>query len=275
MNIDPDFDRAVTNYLQSLTHLHSPYGHSLPVCRICRGPTGTKQSSAEHWELCWECRGHRRTPGVAPAELAENTRFIIYALEDRAGSPDQALRDMYQYKKLSRHHTERGVIPESGQRIRTLLYVTLRDHLETIGHHSRPVDVITHVPSTSRDVFRDRRALSDSVDSALGHLPGTPPHHHLLVPGTTHQGASRRLDPDRFAVVDGTDLSGRHVLLIEDTWVTGASAQSAAVALHRSGAEQVTLLCVARMLKEQWRLGNYLTSTYAAIRAPGTDATGT
>jgi phosphoribosylpyrophosphate synthetase len=47
-------------------------------------------------------------------------------------------------------------------------------------------------------------------------------------------------------------VADRHVLLVEDTWVSGAKIQSAAVALHDAGAAQVTALCVARWCRDDW-----------------------
>lgn len=39
-----------------------------------------------------------------------------------------------------------------------------------------------------------------------------------------------------------------HVLVIEDSWITGSNAQSAAAAVHAAGASYVTLLAVARLV---------------------------
>lgn len=43
-----------------------------------------------------------------------------------------------------------------------------------------------------------------------------------------------------------------HVLLIDDTWTTGGHAQSAVLALRKAGASRVSLLVVARWLKEDY-----------------------
>lgn len=266
MIIDPEFDHSANRYLASLTHLHSANGHSLPVCRICRGPTGAKDDG-QHWELCHRCRDHLRDAGISSVELADATGFIIYVLEHQDKSADQALRDMYRYK-LTVGRTSRQEISEEGQRIRVLLYVTLRDHLADILRSARPVDIITHVPSTSTHTGRDPYALGDAISSAVNKLHGVAPHANLLVPGHRSPGSVRTVDPYRFSVVDPDVVAHRHVLLVEDTWVTGASAQSAAIALHRAGAERVTILCVARMLSAQWQAGSYLSSKYASFPPP-------
>jgi hypothetical protein len=45
-----------------------------------------------------------------------------------------------------------------------------------------------------------------------------------------------------------TKVKGKRVLLIDDTWVTGATAMSAAGALQREGATKVAILVAARMV---------------------------
>lgn len=266
MIINPGFDQAATRYLDSLTHLHSANSHDLPVCRICRGPTGVNHVG-EHWELCRPCQGHLNDAGINAQELADATGFIIYALKHADGSADQALRDMYRYK-LTHGRATRQEISEEGQRIRVLLYVTLRDNLADVLTASAPIDMITHVPSTSTHPGRDPYALGDALSSAISKLRGAPPHVDLLTPGAHKPAPSRTVDPDRFSVRDPGMVAGRHVLLVEDTWVTGASAQSAAVTLHRAGTTRVTVLCIARMLTAQWQAGHYLTSQYTTFPPP-------
>lgn len=271
MRTDPAFDQIATQYLESLTHLHSANGHGLPVCQVCRGATAVRDSLGNHWTICRPCWQHRHTPGIAPGELAEAVGFIIYALEHADRSGDQSLRDMYQYKNLSPGQIAGQGISEPGQRIRTLLYVTLRDSLPLLSRTAGPVEIITEVPSTSTKPGRDRRALPDAIDSAVSQLPGIAPHHPLLVPRRDNAGASRALDPDRFGVIAPDRVVGRHVLLVEDTWVSGASVQSAAVALHRAGARRVTALCVARLIREQWAPAHYLISQYATFPPPSAE----
>jgi hypothetical protein len=53
---------------------------------------------------------------------------------------------------------------------------------------------------------------------------------------------------DRFVVHDQDTARGRHVLLVDDTWATGARSQSAALALKHAGADMVTTLVLARWL---------------------------
>jgi hypothetical protein len=43
-----------------------------------------------------------------------------------------------------------------------------------------------------------------------------------------------------------------HVVVIEDAWVSGASAQSLALTLKQAGVAQVSILSVARVLSPKW-----------------------
>jgi hypothetical protein len=56
----------------------------------------------------------------------------------------------------------------------------------------------------------------------------------------------RALDPGRFRAA--RPLPGAAVLLLDDTWTSGGSAQSAAVALKRAGARSVATVVLGRHL---------------------------
>jgi hypothetical protein len=68
------------------------------------------------------------------------------------------------------------------------------------------------------------------------------------------------------------ELKGQHVLLVEDTWLSGGKVQSAAVALKDAGAAHVTALCVARWCHYPWpdhrSMLDSLTEYYDALVCP-------
>ncbi|WP_255564786.1 phosphoribosyltransferase family protein [Candidatus Mycobacterium methanotrophicum] len=66
--------------------------------------------------------------------------------------------------------------------------------------------------------------------------------------------APRTADADRFAIPPGVHpaIVGKRVLLVDDTWTSGTSMQSAAAALKRAGAASITGLCVTRWLSWSW-----------------------
>jgi predicted amidophosphoribosyltransferase len=57
-------------------------------------------------------------------------------------------------------------------------------------------------------------------------------------------------DVDRF--VTSAPVDGRHVLLIDDVWTTGATAQSAAAVLRASGAASVSAVVIGRYVNGYW-----------------------
>jgi hypothetical protein len=62
----------------------------------------------------------------------------------------------------------------------------------------------------------------------------------------TDEPLGRSLNPWRFAA--GRGAAGAGVLLLDDTWVSGASAQSAAAALRMAGARHVAVVVLGRHL---------------------------
>ncbi len=72
-------------------------------------------------------------------------------------------------------------------------------------------------------------------------------------------GTVRHLAPSPAAFAVGADAKGRRVLLLDDTWVTGARARSAAVALGRAGAEVVAIVVAGRAV------GAFGTATVPAV----------
>jgi hypothetical protein len=100
--------------------------------------------------------------------------------------------------------------------------------------------------------------------SAVPSLPARPQEHPLrsLVAGHA-QGMEaplvalaavqdpRAVNPDHFACAISLPQAS-HVLLVDDTWARGGHAQSAVLALRRAGAAKVSVLVVARWIKEDY-----------------------
>jgi predicted phosphoribosyltransferase len=62
---------------------------------------------------------------------------------------------------------------------------------------------------------------------------------------------NRTVDPGKY---NGTeDLAGQSVLLIDDTWTTGANVQSAAAALKTAGADSVGVLVIGRHIHADYQ----------------------
>jgi predicted amidophosphoribosyltransferase len=107
-------------------------------------------------------------------------------------------------------------------------------------------DLVTTVPSTDRD--RDERhPLRLIVDELVGPTRG---RHERLLRRSGVGPAQRTFDPRRYEPTRA--LHGERILLIDDTWTTGANAQSAAAALRSAGAGGVAAVVIGRHLNREW-----------------------
>jgi hypothetical protein len=107
-------------------------------------------------------------------------------------------------------------------------------------------ELVTTVPSSDRD-----RDETHPLRTIVGELAGpTRDRHERLLRRTDRPVTPRAHDPGKFAATRA--LSGQPVLLIDDTWTTGANAQSAAAALKAAGAGPVAALVIGRHLKREW-----------------------
>jgi predicted amidophosphoribosyltransferase len=107
-------------------------------------------------------------------------------------------------------------------------------------------DLVTTVPSS--DVTRDER---HPLRRIVGELTGpTRGRHERVLRRTAANVTPRRFDPARFQAT--RPLAGAEILLIDDTWTSGASAQSAGAALLAAGAARVAAVVVGRHLNPGW-----------------------
>jgi hypothetical protein len=106
--------------------------------------------------------------------------------------------------------------------------------------------IVTTVPST-RSIARPGEhplVLAVRRSSLLSGL-----HHALLTRGPGQVGHQQASDN---AFLVQYDLRGQRVLLIEDTFTTGARTQSAASALRLAGASAVTVVSAGRVINPAW-----------------------
>ncbi|HLI58546.1 MAG TPA: hypothetical protein VKV21_02660 [Solirubrobacteraceae bacterium] len=71
-----------------------------------------------------------------------------------------------------------------------------------------------------------------------------------LLRRTDHPVPLHSFSPDRFAAT--TRLAGEPILLIDDTWTTGANAQSAAATLKKAGSGPIAAVVIGRYLSRSW-----------------------
>jgi hypothetical protein len=108
-------------------------------------------------------------------------------------------------------------------------------------------ELITTVPSGDRH-RDDKHPLRQLISVALGARRAR--HERLLCRTAFHTG-ERSYDFLKFIALRPFD--GESVLLIDDTWTTGANVQSAGAALKAAGAGRVAAVVVGRHVHREWR----------------------
>jgi predicted amidophosphoribosyltransferase len=122
-------------------------------------------------------------------------------------------------------------------------------------------ELVTTVPSgdSERDEHHPLRRM---VGVLVGPTRG---RHERLLRRSAVELETRAFSPQRYDVV--RPLRGEAVLLIDDTWTTGANAQSAVAALKAAGAGPVGAVVIGRHVNREWhendRLLRALTSPFS------------
>jgi hypothetical protein len=162
----------------------------------------------------------------------------------------------YSVAREQLHHTlacykrlDGDVARRLGAALAAILWRFLTEHERCLarGAGTTGFDLATTVPSGDRD--RDER---HPLRWVVGELVGpTRDRHQRLLRRTSVEVRRREFDEQRFEATRG--LTNNAVLLIDDTWTTGASAQSAAAALKAAGAGPTVAVVIGRHLNREWR----------------------
>jgi hypothetical protein len=192
-------------------------------CRTCRGPVQAG------FARCYQCDlAHARCGGL----LADVVAPVAYAVKG-----GRLASDLWRYKSVAAGATE------AGTRLAAMLAVYLRGHGDQVWRAAG-------------------MAVGPELAAIVPSGQGRPGPHPLLgivascvdvpiVPLSVAPGAAARARglADGVAVgwlTVGGAVAGADVLLVDDTWVSGASAQSAAAALKAAGARRVALVVIGR-----------------------------
>ena len=167
--------------------------------------------------------------------LADAVAPVAYAVK---GSP--LARDLWLYK---------AGLPESGaagSRLLLLLLAFLHDHGSRVWRQAgmaRPSHACVVPSGRGRAGPHPLRALAAPYLAlpwvSMRPRPGGDPW-------------ARSLDAGRFRA--GPEAAGAEVLLLDDTWASGASAQSAAVALKQARARAVAVVVIGRHIPRRPRV---------------------
>lgn len=180
------------------------------TCRSCAG-------ALKGWPQCFACHEHN---------FIDLHGFLTYARDGH-----QTGRTMYTYK---------APVPGPSFRVVTevLTYAAVAHWGCIDGRASSPPQGWTTVPSLSgRDGVHP---LEQIAANFLG------PISKVTVIPSSGVSSPRGFEPDNFRVVGAVPA---HVIVLDDSWVSGGHIQSVAAVLKAAGADYVTSLCVARWLK--------------------------
>ncbi|HUO73675.1 MAG TPA: hypothetical protein VMU39_23090 [Solirubrobacteraceae bacterium] len=178
-----------------------------------------------------------------------------YACAHNETSADAVAPISYSVARGRLHHTLATYKRDGGETARRLtaeLAALLWRYLDV---HERCVaravgvpgfDLVTAVPSGDRG--RDQRHPLRVIVGAL--VVPTRTRYERLLGRSETDVPPRTFDPRKFRA--RRQLHGEAVLLVDDTWTTGASAQSAAAALKQAGAGRVAAVVIGRHLNREW-----------------------
>lgn len=200
------------------------------ICRICHGCPNPG------WNTCWSCdtvtsQVSRPCELVVPISLYEIPSQLYHVLLHYKSDRSPALHDQF------------------GAHVVSLLSYFLTTH----GEHIEEVaggewDVITTVPSSGDRggehplviAINRVQSLQDQYEQLLGR--GSVAIDHL------------RADDDGYRVT--RPLDGERILLVDDTFTSGARAQSAASRLALDGGQVVAIVPIGRVIKPGFNEAN-------------------
>lgn len=217
------------------------------TCPTCRTPIGPQ------YHYCWSCQNHVNIS----LGRADHVAALAYAIEGQ------------QSHYLMRNYKGETPILELRIIVSLLAAVGLRYHLKCLeAIAERPVTHWSTVPSLPAKP--GEHPLHVAIRPILRKLPEV----HLTA--ALNPAAPREFRSDHFQATPVPSQS--HVLVIEDTWVSGGHAQSAAYAVRKAGASTVSILSLARYLKEDYGnnrefMNKHLSSDFDPMICPWT-ATG-
>ncbi len=194
------------------------------VCTFCFNLT-------RGFERCYCCaRGELALTAVVPISYSVGGEQLHHALMG--------------YKRLNGEIARRLTAELAAVLWRFLL---LHEQCVAAAAHVSGFELVTTVPSGARE--RDEQ---HPLRRIVGDLVGPTRHRYRrLLRRSLAPVPPRVVNADKFEPL--TRLRGEPVLLVDDTWTTGASARSAAVALHGAGSGPIAAVVIGRYLNRRWR----------------------
>jgi predicted amidophosphoribosyltransferase len=194
------------------------------VCSTCWGPTPVGQDGTRYWK-CYQCYSGSRVAGLVPVSY----------------SYDQGLESMIYCAKNGQRWLNRALV--------SLLHEALHRHLTCIEARFGRIDLITMLPS-----HIEARGGWDHMKDLHSRLKSWPQSNwdlDLLIKVKASDADDRRgtIDPALFQVQQTRDLRNRRVLLVDDTWTSGGTINSAAAAILSAGGLPPVVLTLGRQFR--------------------------
>ncbi len=225
--------KSSTQYLEEIRPLlrSVPPSAHVFVCRLCLGPGQARSSTGvSWWPQCYPCK---KLFERAPEVLQE--RFVAATI---AVDPSPWFGRLQTYKRSA---------PEYQPLIASVAWQFMNAHRDRfsamLGGPAEGIVVVPSTKGTPLNLQPLRRALMMAA-----------PLRDLLVAAVQHNGKQVRRQeyaPEAFDVVPAL-IAGRRLLVIDDTWVTGARLTSVAGALLAAGAGAVVPFAIARDVNDAW-----------------------
>jgi predicted amidophosphoribosyltransferase len=221
--------------MPSVAELAAPYGNFMLAPRPGPGVCRTCFNLTDGYDRCYACTHMpRHLDAVAPISYSVAHEQLHHALAA--------------YKRIDGAVGRRLAI-----QLAAVLWRYLQTHEQCVARTAgaQAFDLITTVPSG--DPSRDER---HPLRWIVGELVGqTRRRHERLLRRTNAPAEPHEFTADKFAPTPTPTrhVNGASILLIDDTWTTGASAQSAAAALKAAGAGPVAAVVIGRHVNRDWR----------------------
>lgn len=201
-------------------YLRNPVRQDRVTCAVCVTPVAG-------YERCYQCS----TDGHLSLGLADTVAFLTYAV---AGQQSGYVMRGYKAPRPLEEH--RAIVT-------LLILLALSRHVDCPGALAgTPVTHWATVPSLPA------KAGEHPLHGIVGKLAfGS----EVALVAAAQAQFPRDVSPRHFST-NGRLPQGSHVLLIDDTWVRGGRAQSAVLALRKAAAAHVSVLVVARWIKEDF-----------------------
>lgn len=226
-----------TDRARTLDEVAGPYENFLvpvparghDICRVCH-------TAVDGWPTCFPCGQSSKIIGGASADAVS---FVSLAPRD-----EQMATELASYKDS---RTLPRLCQQKTLGLSAVLLKWLLRHEQCLARRAElgTFDFVTSIPSTKG------RTPHPLVAVAAARIVNTPNRYRDLLVVNRTDLDDRAPAIDRYRV--DSALQGQRVLVIDDTWTTGAHAQSASAALKLAGASGVGVVAIGRWFNPDYQ----------------------